>query len=188
MKITEITARKSTAASSSDDPQAVPRHGLTTLEHVTLNERNRRLLDEALTTNGGDPAWRARKAAEARDLLALSQIAPPGRFHVVLLELTMALRAMLWLRVPTPCRPDEQNKLRIADHAILGLTYPREAIRSPLPGTAFIQILEPHGVWLASVGSEGQPLCLGPQLPCGIPVKELVLMAYGVKHANRANR
>jgi hypothetical protein len=174
MRITEQT-RKKTVLPSSDGHQV----GLDSLALVTLNERNQGLWDEALAANGGDPAWRTRKAAEARDLLALSQIAPPGRFQVVGIDLAVCLRALLWLRVPTPCRPDEHNNLQVADHALLGLTYPQEAIRLPMPGTAFIQILEPPNLWLPNVGSEGQPLCLGPQLPCGIPVKELVLMAYG---------
>jgi hypothetical protein len=160
-------------------PATGPAVGLNALPRVVLDQRNQRLLDEAVHASGGDPAWRARKAAEARDLLALSQIAPPGRLRVVLLELRVALRALLWMRVKLPCRPKEDNVLPCADHVMLGLTYPREAIRRPLPGTAFVQILQPPGVWLASVATDGQPLCLGPQMPCGIPCKELVLMSYG---------
>jgi hypothetical protein len=156
-----------------------PTTGLNALTQVVLNDRNQRLLDGALRTNGGDPPWRARKAAEARDLLALSQIAPPRRFQVYSLEMSVALRALLWMQVPVACRPDQGGGLRIADHALLGLTYPRAAICQPFPGTAFMQILEPAEVWLPSVGAIGQPLCLGTQLPCGIPAKELVLMTYG---------
>jgi len=112
-------------------------------------------------------------------LLALSQIAPPGRLRIVWIELMVALRALLWMCVPVPCRPGEDGQLRVASHAMLGLTYPREAIQRPLPGAAFVQVLQPEGVWLPSVGVDQQPLCLGPQLPCGIPTKEVVLMTYG---------
>jgi hypothetical protein len=35
----------------------------------------------------GAPHWRARKLIEARELLALAQIAPPGRLRVDYLEL-----------------------------------------------------------------------------------------------------
>jgi hypothetical protein len=67
----------------------------------------------------------------------------------------------------------------VADFAVLGLVYPRDVIQKRLPGMAFIQIFEPHSVWLANVGEVGQPLCLGAHLPVGIPVVELVLGAYG---------
>lgn len=156
-----------------------PRVGLQSLGEVDLNLRNRNVLQEALKKAGGDPPWRARKQAEARDLLRLSQIAPPGRLHVDMLDLGQHLRAVLFMRVPVPCRPGANNQLTVADFAVLGLTYPREVLQKRLPGMAFIQILEPHGVWHANVGEIGQPLCLGAYLPVGIPVVELVLSAYG---------
>ena len=156
-----------------------PRVGLQSLGEVDLNLRNRNVLQEALKKAGGDPPWRARKQAEARDLLRLSQIAPPGRLHVDMLDLGQHLRAVLFMRVPVPCRPGANNQLTVADFAVLGLTYPREVLQKRLPGMAFLQILEPHGVWHANVGEIGQPLCLGAYLPVGIPVVELVLSAYG---------
>jgi hypothetical protein len=138
------------------------------------------MLAQALARCGGDPAWRARKEAEAGDLLRLAQIAPPGRLRVDALDLRENLRAVLFMRVPVPCRPDADNQLTVADFAVLGLTWPRDVLQKRLPGMAFVQILEPsQGVFLANVGELGQPLCLGAHLPVGIPVVELVLMSYG---------
>jgi hypothetical protein len=47
-----------------------------------------------------------------------------------------------------------------------------------LPGSSFIQILEPRGVWHANVHPAEQVLCLGVVLPRNVPARELVLMAY----------
>ncbi len=157
--------------------RGAPPAGLAALGDVALTADNQRLLDEAAATSAGPPAWRQRKHAEARDLLALTQLA--GRFKVMGLDLREALRAMLWLQVPVPCLPDPAGDLIIADHAVLGLTYPPEAPRQQLPGYAFIQVLAPDHVWHANVAVANRSLCLGQRLPAGIPVKELILMAYG---------
>jgi hypothetical protein len=156
-----------------------PVKGLGGLDEMLLNPRNEKLLRDALEHNGGDAAWRARKATEGREVLQLSQLAPPGRLHVDSLDLRQHLRAVLFMRVPVPCRPGANNELPVADFAVLGLTYPREAIQQRLPGMAFVQILDPHSTWHANVSEDGQRLCLGAYLPVGIPVVELVLMAYG---------
>jgi len=152
--------------------------GLRLIPTVRLNEPNAWLLDQASRANGGDAAWRARKRAEARDLLALSQIAPPGRLEVQMVDLRERLRALLLLRVPVPRRPDANNVLRVADHALIALVYPREVLSRPLPGPSFVQILDPHEVWHANVAPGEQPLCLGAVLPCNVPAVELVLMTY----------
>jgi hypothetical protein len=152
--------------------------GLSALAHATLNERNRHMLDNALRTNGGDPAWRARKREEARDLLALSQIAPPQRLTVQMLDMRMSLRALLKMQVPVPCRPDGDNELYVADRALIGLVYPREVLRQCLPGPSFVQIIEPRRVWHANVAQGEQTLCLGITLPCNVPAREIVLMTY----------
>jgi hypothetical protein len=152
--------------------------GLRAIAGAKLNERHQRLLDDASRRNGGDAAWRLRKIAEARDLLALSQVAPPGRLVVQMLDLRGSLRAMLAVQVPVPCRPDENNVLRVSPGAVIGLTYPREVLRECLPGAAFVRVLEPWGVWHANVFPAEQPLCLGLVLPVNIPVVQLVLMTY----------
>jgi hypothetical protein len=159
-------------------PPPPPPGGLAALADVKLNEHYQRMLDDASAYAGGSPIWCRRKKAEARDLLALAQIS--GRLRVAMLDLAEPLRALMWLAAPVPCRPDERGELRIADGALLGLTYGEEAIRQALPGYAFLQVLAPADPWHANiVKSPIRALCLGPQLPAGVRVKELILMAYG---------
>ena len=51
---------------------------------------------------------------------------------------------------------------------------------TPQPGYAFVSILQPRPVWHSNVSpDQNQVLCLGPQLPAGIPLKEIILMTYG---------
>jgi hypothetical protein len=111
--------------------------------------------------------------------LRLTEIAPEGRIGIDWIDLRGALRTPIYLGVPVPCRPRPDGELTIVQGAVLGLTYPPEAVRSSLPGSAFLQILVPHGVWHANVGGPGQSLCLGARLPAGIRTRELVIMAYG---------
>ena len=152
--------------------------GLSTLRSVQLNLQSRQLLDAAAQANGGDAAWRVRKLAEARALLALAQIAPPGRLTVQMVDLREHVRVLLLMRVPVACHPDENNVLRVAQHALLGVVYPREALHENLPGSRFVQILQPVAVWHANVVPGEQALCLGITIPCNTPLREIVLMAY----------
>jgi hypothetical protein len=152
---------------------------LADLNSIELTPANRLLLEQAHAASGGDPAWRARKKREAQELLALSQLAPPGRLFIEALDLRESLRALVAMSVPVPCRPSANNELRTAPSALLGLSYPQEAVRQMLPGAAFVQVLSPNDVWLPQVRLEDQPLCLGLKLPAGIRVRSLVLMAYG---------
>ena len=170
-----MTVTTQNAGQASDGRRA----SLRDLTCVELNSRNRRLLDFAHNRSGGSPAWRGRKEAEARELLALSQIAPPGRLTVQLLRLEESVRALLVMRVPVPCLPDSNNHLRIANQAVLGLTYPEEALRQRLPGVAFFQLLEPQGAWHASIDPVFQRICLGASIPANTPVRNLVTMAFG---------
>ena len=153
--------------------------GLSRLSEIALSPDRQQQLELALVANGGTAAWRGRKRAEAWDLLALSQLAPPGRMQVEFLDLRVALRAAILLRVPVACMPEPSGQLVVAPQTLLGLTYPQEALSRPLPGYAFVQILSPQRVWSANVAPDvRQPLCLGAQLPAGIRAKELVLLAY----------
>lgn len=157
---------------------SVPADGLLALGEVELNGANRGLLEAAMSTCGGSRVWRHRKRAEARDLLALSQLAP--RFVVQTLDLRESLRAVALLRVPVPCLPDPRGQLRLASHALLGIRYPQEAIRQPMPGPAFVQLLAPANAWHPNVSPPPQQLvCLGSMLPAGVLAKELVLLTYG---------
>lgn len=155
--------------------------GLAALDDVTLTPERQARLEQAAASAGGSAVWRQRKLVEAHDLLALSQIAPPGRLIVEHLDLDEALRALLLLDVPVPCRPGGEGPLSVERRAMLGLCYPEAALRQVMPGYAFVHVLIPFAVWHANVAPipEGQAVCLGAQLPAGVRVKELVLMTYG---------
>ena len=153
--------------------------GLKELEHVELNLRNRDMLAKARQQCSGDPATRNRKQAEASELLALSQIAPPGRIVVESLDLREHLRAMLMMEVPVACQPKENNEPEMFDHALIGFTYPNDGFQRPLPGYAFFQILLPRDVWLAQVKQPEQALCIAPLVAAGTRTAMLLLQAYG---------
>jgi hypothetical protein len=158
--------------------RSLPPGGLSALEKISLSSANRQILDSSNQTCAGTVVWRNRKSAEAHDLLALSEIA--CRFKIEYLDLRESLRALAVMRVPTPCLPNSEGNLHIAPFTRIGLTYSEEALRLPMPGYAFVEIIHPLNVWHANVSSEGpQVLCLGAQLPAGIQVKDIILMTYG---------
>jgi hypothetical protein len=158
--------------------KSVPLGGLSALEKVQLNHANRQMLKSSLSSCAGPAVWRNRKSAEAHDLLALSELA--GRLKVEYLDLQESLRALVVMRVPTPCLPDSEGRLRIVPQTRLGINYPEEALRLPLPGFALVEIIHPLQVWHANVSPQGpQMLCLGAQLPAGIQLKDIILMTYG---------
>jgi hypothetical protein len=158
--------------------KSIPAGGLSALGKVQLSQTKQQILDSALRSCAGTAVWRNRKSAEARDLLALEEIA--SRFRVEFLDLQESLRAFIEMRVPTPCLPDLEGNLIIAPNICLGITYPEEALRLPMPGFALVEIIHPRHVWHANVSAEGaQMLCLGVQLPAGIQLKDIILMTYG---------
>jgi hypothetical protein len=146
------------------------------LSQVELNPASRSRLNEVLATSGGDSTWRARKAAEATELLALAQVAP-ARIAVFQLDLTSSFRTVIALNVPVPCRIGDED-LTIESGALLGLDYPREAVSQPTPGYAFVTVLQPQNVWHANVHLPDQALCLGPKMPAGIRVRSLIWLSY----------
>jgi hypothetical protein len=152
--------------------------GLSDLDRVPLPPQQedglRRLREAAL----GTPVWRARKETEARDLLALEQIA--DRMLVLGVDATTELRALVRLRAPVPCMPPGARDLVLADEVDLALLYPEEILRSPLPGFAIVEILTPRNVYHANVATRGpsQRLCLGANVPRGYPLREAVLASY----------
>jgi len=143
---------------------------------VELTPASRLRLDGVLATSGGDPAWRARKAGEAAELLALAQVAP-ARIAICHLDLTASFRAVLAVNVPVGCRQGEGD-LKVETGALLGLDYPREAVSQPFPGFAFVTILQPRDVWHSSVRAADQALCLGPTMPAGVRVRSLIWLSY----------
>jgi hypothetical protein len=108
-------------------------------------------------------------------------IAP--RMAVDFIDLRTDLRTLIQMRVPVACRTRAtagHGDLVIAGAAVLGITYPREAMWQVLPGYAFVQVLSPTGLFYPNVASgHDQRLCLGAQMLAGTRLKEIVLGAYG---------
>ena len=89
--------------------------------------------------------------------------------------------------VPVPTMPDRGGDLVVADRALLRVNYEEEALRSALPGYAFVLVLSPTDLWLPNAGTPAgfpeslripQALCLGPSIAPGTPVTELLLRTY----------
>jgi hypothetical protein len=154
---------------------------LADLAKVELAEPYAEMLEHARSGAGGDRPWRERKFAEARALVGLASIAP--RMSVEHITIATELRAMVQMRMPVLCRFGEAGLpgggFSIAHQALIGVRYPREALSQALPGTAFVQVMLPLGVFHPNVSEPPvQCLCLGAKLLPGIPVTELVMMSY----------
>src|SRR3954470_14610572 len=80
------------------------REGLDALSDFAISARGSALLLKAISRNGGTPVWRARKAAEAREIIALAEMAPSGRLSIEQIDLSEELRVVCTLGVPTPRR------------------------------------------------------------------------------------
>lgn len=159
-------------------PTPLCSHSLSSLHQMPLDGFHQALWESVRKICGGPAACRHRLSAEAHDLLALAQYF--GRLRVLWLDLSAGLRAKVELEVPVPCLPDPDGPLQVASCALLGLLYPQEAMLLPQPGYAFVRILQPRPVWHSNVSPDHhQVLCLGPSLPAGIPLKEIILMTYG---------
>ena len=152
---------------------------LSQLARAQLSPATNDVLRQVGERAGGTPAWRNRKRREMQDLFALVELAPAGRLSIEMLDPSEVLRVMVRLRVPVPCMlKPPAGELAIAPFALLGISYPEAATRQPLPGFAFVQILQPSHVWHANVSPAFNNLCLGAQLPAGIRLTEVVLLAY----------
>jgi hypothetical protein len=161
-------------------PTAAPKPPatLSDLDRLPLESLSQQIWESAMKSCGGPAALRHRIGAEARDLLGLAQLSE--RLQVHWLDLSVGLRAKVELEVPVPCLPDPAGALEIASRAVLGLIYPPEAVLLPLPGYAFVRILQPRFVWHPNVSPDvNQALCLGTRLPAAIPLREIVLMTFG---------
>lgn len=158
--------------------RSTPAPSLDDLRQIELTGLFRTMWESAQKNCGGPAACRHRLIGELRDLLGLAQIS--GRMIVHWVDLSAGLRAKVEIDMPVPCMPDPAGPLRVAPRALLGVIYPPDAIFMPQPGYAFIRILSPRPVWLSTVSADpNQILCLGTQLPAGIPLTEIVLMTYG---------
>lgn len=157
--------------------------GLSRLGEVVLASPFQALFESGTQLCLGTAPFRSRKKAELHEFLALAQVS--GRIQPLALKLEDALQVLFELVCPVPVM-DAGGNFQVFDRARIFLRYPEEAIRKAMPGYAFIEIVEPQGVWLPNVsrpdaerGIPLQALCLGASLPPGIRVRELVLMTFG---------
>lgn len=152
-------------------------YDLTRLSEVKLGDNYDRILRQVTPSCGGSAPWRHRKLAETHDLLALAQIS--NRIRIMGLDLIGDMHVDLVMKVPVPCVPDQRGELRVAQGARLAVTYREKAMQLPLAGYTFVEIREPRPVWHANVSPDPrQVLCLGTELPAGIPLNEVILMSY----------
>lgn len=135
------------------------------------------MLAAASALAGGSAPWRNRKRAEAADLVAFGRRAA-RRFEVASFDLRTDLRAIVRIRTPVPLR--EGGQITIGTSALLGLMLPEEFMTRPVSGTGAVCVLFPaHSVQHGNIAPvPGQPMCLGSALPPGIPLRELVVMAW----------
>ncbi len=162
-------------------PRPKPARSLSALHEVELAAPYRAIYDRVAPGSAGPEPWRRRKLSAAHELLALAQVS--GRIEILFLELSGALRTVFLLRVPVPCRRGGTGPLLIEPAAELGFTYRPEAVTAPQPGYSFFEILAPREVHHPNIAPSHVPpgaqvLCLGPSMPAGIRVVDLVLLAY----------
>jgi len=153
---------------------------LASLLQVPMPEPKRQALERAGAAALGSKRWQVRKRLELQKLFALEEIAP--RLTVRAADVTTELRVMVTLDVPVPCWPAGADDLEIVYGAELVLHYPEAILQGPLPGHAVVEILSPREVFHANVSPPmpGMPqrLCLGANVPRGLPLVEAVLATY----------
>jgi hypothetical protein len=152
------------------------------LAALELSSIHQKMLEIAEAESIGTASWRFRKTSEAHDVLALAQVAPPGRMSVLTLDMRGELRVTVNLAVPVPMTPHDDGSVRVAFGAVVMLRWPEELATQPVSGSSLGRVLQPwcgvHHPNIAAV--PGQPLCLGVQVPTGLPLTELVLATYGL--------
>jgi hypothetical protein len=158
------------------------RPGLAALNEIPLSPMSQSRLDLVSADMRSVGPWPDRKKSEARQLLALEQLAGSSRMQVTSLDIEQDLRAAIWLDVPVAMAPSPDGSLNVVRGAVIGLVYPQVILSTALPGFALVCLVEPAaGAFYPNVGaSRGQRMCLGAILPVGIPVSELVLLSYGL--------
>jgi len=146
-----------------------------------LSPQHRTLFDTSATRCEGTEAWRARKLAEARGLLALCEAAPPGRLFVLALDLASELKVHVHLGVPVPVSLPGR-RVEIVRHARMLARLLETGLDEAPAGHEQITLTFPgHDVWHPCVsGSHRQCLALDDRMPAGITLVEMVLRAYEV--------
>jgi hypothetical protein len=158
-----------------------PSLSLSALHEVELTAPYRAIYERVAPGAAGPEPWKRRQLGAAHEMLALAQVS--GRMVIQFLELGAALRAVFLLRVPVPCRNAGTGPLVLEPAAQLGFTYRQEAMTLAQPGYSFFEILAPRDVHHPNIAPSylppgAQVLCLGPSLPAGIKVVDLILAAY----------
>jgi len=161
--------------------ESKPVRSLSALQEVELSAPYRALYERVASAAAGPEPWRRRKLGAAHEFLASAQVS--GRIMVQYLDLSAAFRSVFLLRVPVPCRRGGVGPLVIEPVAQLGFTYRPEAMTTAQPGYSFFEVLSPREVHHPNIAPSNVPpgaqvLCLGPSLPAGTKVVDLVLMAY----------
>jgi len=153
--------------------------GLQNLSRMPLSPASIAQLDLLDSQSSGSRAWRARKRVEAHELLALAEIAPT-RMKVRAMDLRADLIAFVDLRVPLPLQDAPSGEMRVHEGARLVFALPASWLTESLPGTALVEILAPLRVFHPNVHDKPpQRLCLGPYIEAALPLRELVLLAWG---------
>lgn len=152
-----------------------PGTDLEDLLDLPLTDENRRRLDEACAHMAGDAHWATRRRHELHKAMALTQVT--GRVRPLFIDATDELRIALAMHVTVPTM--RSGELLVADHAIIELRYPQDVMTQNLPGTAFLRIAQPRGVWLANACPITGALCVGTEDTMrNISVVELIWLAY----------
>ncbi|MHC4953591.1 MAG: hypothetical protein ACYTGZ_06855 [Planctomycetota bacterium] len=151
--------------------------GLAGLDDVVFTEWQEQRLAAVLGLAQGARPWRERKVREARELFALSLISP--RLQVIHIDVRTEFQAHVRMLTPVACRENSSAEVVIEHEAILALRLTEDSLSAPQPGYSFVQIRHPANVFHPNVSTEHhQSLCLGVQMPAGIPVRELVLGSW----------
>lgn len=149
-----------------------------------LPEPDKAILEAVFAKSLGAPFWRARKRSEVEAVFALGT--KSQRFVVVAIDVENEVRLLILMNTPVAVVADPTlPEVKIADHALLGLTYPEGAIVADQPGMRFVEIIEPAGVFHPSVKfGRPQSLCLGASIRAGTPITELLISTFGALSLN----
>lgn len=158
-----------------------PFFGLSRLNEVPLEGPFLQHYEFGLAKCQASGFYPSRMKKEFRDYLALAQVSGRIRPCDVNFEGTFKIQFLLKARYPYR---DLSQEVRVADHALLVLAYPEEAIRQPVNGTSFVQIIGGNAfhpnISPAALGLPVQGLCLGSSVMAGVRLKELILIVYGL--------
>lgn len=152
---------------------------LNALDRIEFDAASMKRMDDARRKIDASTAWGRRKLAEYGDVVKLDQAA---RYRMKLADCQLAaapLHMMVAMNVPVPRTPNTDGELRTGELAVLGIVYPEDVLRQPLPGSFFVEVLYPPDVFHPNCApGPRQQLCLGAVMPRGIPVREILLLSY----------